>query len=92
VAKLRLLLDRTTIAECPARDVVASLAVEASRPVDADATLMREVHDFSGRDLLGLVVLEPIDDGDYPAMFFHKARIITTRAVVDPRPNRDLLW
>lgn len=80
-----MLLDRTSIAECAARVVIGSLAVEAPRAINADATLVREVHDFSGRNLLSLVVLQPIDDGDDPAMFFHEARIIATRAVVDPR-------
>ena len=82
-----MLLDWTSIAECAARIVIASFAVEAPRTINADATLMREVHDLSGRDLLSLIVLQPIDDGNDPAMLFHEARIITTRAVVDPRPK-----
>jgi len=75
-----------SVAECPSSIFVRALPVKATGPVHTNSTLVREVYDLSSRDLLGLVILQLIDDRHDPAMFFHDVRIISMPAVADASP------
>ncbi len=85
-ASSRLLLIGACIAECSSSIFVGSLAVKATGPVHSNTNLVREVYDLSSRDLLGLVILQLIDDRHDPAMFFHDVRIISMPAIADALP------